>query len=483
MSPANLSVQQITAKINKKELSWTELGATLSRRIAQAQKKLNLFISFEPQLITEQIKKNEQNVQADRPPLWGVPVAVADNIATVDQKTTCASRLLATYQSPFEAHVVSLLKENGALLTGKTNLEEFGLGCAGNSSFFKPVKNPWDTKYGAGSGAAAAVAGGLATLALASDVCGELRQAASYCGVMGLKPTYGKISRKGLIDTASSLEQTGILTRRVSDLAWALQVLARPENNNPASLPAKVPPYTDMLKNIPAGTRVAVPACWDKAPHLGEGTKNNFREQLDKLAQAGLDINYVTLPHFQYASLVATIIGAVEAFSNLSNLDGVRFGYRKEGKHLQEMYIETRSAGFSSKLKKFLTFGGLLSTKKYYNSHFRQGQKIRSIIKQELSDCLQENGLLLTPATPFRAISDDSPLAGKGLPDPAAYYTAAANLTGFPSLNFPVNTNGLPYGLQFMTKGENEGLLLQTAFLLEEKPIKWPKFALELQGV
>ena len=482
MDPANLSVQQITAKINKKELLLTELGAILACRSKYAQKKLNLFISFDPQLFTEQIKKNEQSTQVNRPPLWGVPVAIADNITTVDQKTTCASRLLAAYQPPFEAQAVSLLQENGALLIGKTNLEEFGLGCAGNSSYFKPVKNPWDIKRTAGSGAAAAVASGLATFALASDVRGEIRQAASYCGVIALKPTYGKIPREGLIDSASSLEQTGILARRVSDLAWALQVLAVPGNNNPPAV--KRPLYPEILGNIPAKTRIAVPADWDQAPLLEEGIKNNFREQLNKLARVGLEINYVTLPHFQYASLVATIIGAVEAFSNLSNLDGVRFGYRKEGKHLQEMYIKTRSAGFSSKLKKFLTLGGLLSTKKYYNSHFLQGQKMRSIIKKELLDCLQENELLLTPTTPCNAILlDSSPPAGEELPDPAAYYTAAANLAGFPSLNFPVSTNGLPYGLQFMAKKEDEGVLLQIAFLLEKEPIKWPIFALELQEV
>jgi aspartyl-tRNA(Asn)/glutamyl-tRNA(Gln) amidotransferase subunit A len=484
MNLTNLSVQQIAAKINEKEFSPAELGAALSRRGTHAQKELTLFISFDPQSIAREIKRIEQNVQVKNNRLLGVPVALADNISTGDQKTTCASRLLASYQPPFEARVVSLLKESGALLTGKTNLEEFGLGCSGESSFLNQVKNPWDKKYTAGSGAAAAVASGLTTLALASDARGELRQAASYCGIMALKPTYGRISRKGLIDCASSLEQLGILARRASDLALTLQVLAGPEADNPTTLPTEAPPYADLLEKISEKPRIAVPACWDEAPYLEDEVKKNFQEQLAKLGKLGLEINFVTLPHFQYAYLVATIICAVEAFSNLSNLDGVRFGYRKEGKHLQEMYIKTRSQGFSSKLKKFLTFGGLLSTAKYYHNYFLQGQKMRSIIKKELEDCLQENELLLTPTTPFKAIPAGSPLSGKELPDPASYYTAAANLTGFPSLSFPINTGGLPYGLQFMAKRENEVILLQVASLLEkEDSIKWPKFALELQEV
>lgn len=485
----NLTVEQIAASVKEKKLLPAELGDTLSRRGTQAQRELDLFISFDPRFIAREIKRVEQHLveqhlQDKNSNLLGVPVALADNIATNDQKTTCASRLLASYQPPFEARVVSRLKDNGAFLAGKTNLEEFNLGCSGDSSFFNTTKNPWDVEYSAGSGAAAAVASGLTTLALASDTRGELRQAASYCGVMALKPAYGRISRKGLIDSASSLEQIGILARQAMDLTVTLQVLATPESDNPATLQTEAPPYADLLENVKENPKIAVPTCWNEAPYLQDEVKKDFQEQLVTFDKLGLKINFVTLPHFKYASLVAAMICAVEAFSNLSNMDGVRFGHREKEDHLQAMYIKTRSQGFSSKLKKFITFGGLISTPKYYNTHFLQGQKMRTMIIRELENCLQENDLLLTPTTPFKAIHSGSPASGKEYPDPASYYTAAANLTGFPSLSFPLNKGRLPGSLQFIAKRENEVVLLQMASLLErEYSFRWPKFALALQEV
>lgn len=482
---ANLMAEQIAAAMKGKKISPAELGDTLFRRSTRAQKELNLFISFDQKHIAGEIKRIEQHLPDKNCSLLGVPLALADNIATDDQKTTCASRFMAAYQPPFTARVVSQLKENGALLIGKTNLEEFNLGCSGGSSFFNSVKNPWDLECSAGSGAAAAVASGLATLALASDTRGELRQAASYCGVLALKPTYGRISRKGLIDIASSLEQIGILGRCTSDLAIALQVLAVPEPDNPSTLQIEAPPYASLLEKPEENFKIAVPTCWNEAPHLQDEVKNDFQEQLENLDKLGLEVNFVTLPHFKDASLVATMICAVEAFSNLSNMDGVRFGHRETGKHLQEMYIETRSRGFSSKLKKFITFGGLTSTPKYYDTFFRRGQKLRTLISRELESCLAENDLLLTPSTPFKAPSFAAPVSGKEFPDPAGYYTAAANLSGFPALSFPLFYEGrLPGNLQFIAPRKHEAALLQIASLLEKEfSSHRPKFALSLQEV
>lgn len=483
----NLTAEQIATKVKEKKLLPSELGDALSRRSTQAQKELNLFISFDPQYIAGEINRVEQRSPGKNNSLLGVPWALADNIATNDQKTTCASRLMADYQPPFDARAVSQLKECGAFFVGKTNLEEFNLGCSGNSSFFNATRNPRDLGCEAGSGAAAAVAGGLSTLALASDARGELRQAASYCGIIALKPTYGRISRKGLIDSASSLEQIGLLARRASDLAVSLQVLAVPEQDNPTALQTETPSYTDLWETAKENPTIAVPVCWDKTPYLQDEIKQDFQNQLTAFGKLGLKINYVTLPHLKYASLVAAIISAVEAFSNLSNMDGVRFGHREIGDHLQEMYIKTRSKGFSNKLKKFITCGGLLSTPKYYANYFQQGQKLRTVIIQELERCLRENDLLLTPTTPFWAPLPDSPVGGKIFPDPAGYYTAAANLAGFPALSFPLNNdkNGrLPGGLHFTAHREREVILLQMASLLEkENPFRWPKLALALQEV
>ncbi len=506
---ASLTVEQIATAMQEKKLSPTELGNTLARRAAEAQKKLNLFISIDPKYIAGEIKRVEKlmlggDILKDKNnSLLGVPFALADNIVTGDLKTTCASRFMAAYQSPFDARVTLQLKENGAFLAGKTNLEEFGLGCSGGSSYFGTAKNPRDIGCCAGSGAAAAVSAGLVALALASDTRGELRQASSYCGIMGLKPTYGRISRRGLIDSASSLEQIGILARQVSDLAAALQILAAPEPDNPITLQTEAPLYAGLLEKLKEKPKIAiaVPACWNEAPYLQENVKVDFEEQLAILEKLGLTINFVTLPYFKEASLVATIICAVEAFSNLSNMDGVRFGQREEGDHLQAMYIKTRTLGFSSKLKNFITFGGFISTPKYYETFFQQGQKMRTLITKELEGCLQKNDLLLTPTVPFYSPPLDSPLSGKEFPDPAAYYTAAANLGGFPALSFPLTKDSsegspsntgepgslqdtLPGSLQFIAKKEDEVTLLQIASLLEkERPFCWSNYALALQEI
>ena len=471
MDLPNSSIQQLKTKINENTSFLDELGESVSHRSSKVQEKYNAFISFDPQLIADEIDVIKNKVHSSKNlSLLGVPFALGDNISTSEQKTTCASKILSAYQPPFDARVTSILKEKGAIVAGKTNMNEFGVGCSGDSSFFKAVKNPWDTKNTAGNGAAAAVLTGAVKLSLASDAVGELRQAASYCGVMALKPTYGRISRRGLLDYASSLEQIGIISNNTRDLAAAMEALFGYDQEDVSTLDAEVPAYTLMLDNTSSKIQAALPEDWSDAPFLQDDIKILFQEQIGKLQDLGIKIDLITLPHFRYASTAAAIISAVEAFSNLANYDGIRFGYRGEAKHLQEMYTQTRSEGFSSKLKKFLTFGSLISTANYYNDYFLQSQKMRSVITNELDTCLQKYDLILTPTTPFTATSLDHNSTFNGnLPDPACYYTAAANLTGLPALTFPVNGAGLPFGLQFMGKRENEVELLKTALLLEQE--------------
>ncbi|MDO9535752.1 MAG: amidase family protein [Bacillota bacterium] len=471
MELPNSSIQQIKTKINENTSFLDELGESVSQRCSKVQKKLNAFISFDPQFIAEQIEGIKNTVHNSKNlSLLGVPFALADNISTSEQKTTCASKFLATYQPPFDARVTSILKANGAIAAGKTNMNEFGVGCSGDSSYFKAVKNPCDTKHTSGNGAAAAVLTGAVKLSLASDALGELRQAASYCGVIAIKPTYGRISRRGLLDYASSLEQIGIISNSTGELAAVMETLFGYDPEDVSTLDAKVPAYSLMLDKNTNKIHAAVPEDWSDAPYLQDHIKILFQEQINKLEDLGIKIDLISLPHFRYASTAATIISAVEAFSNLANYDGIRFGYRGEAKHLQEMYTQTRSEGFSSKLKKFLTFGSLISTANYYHDYFLQSQKMRSLITIELDTCLQKYDLLLTPTTPFTApkLDHPSPMNGE-LADPAGFYTAAANLAGLPALTFPVNGSGLPFGLHFMAKRENEIELLKTALLLEKE--------------
>jgi aspartyl-tRNA(Asn)/glutamyl-tRNA(Gln) amidotransferase subunit A len=489
MNYLNCSIEQLATQIKEiqdKSTPPQEVSRAIIGRCTGVQKEFNVFISLEEDAISREIER----LFGDRLPengqlkLAGAIGALGDNIATSRYLTTCASRMLHSYRPPFDAGVVARLEESGAVVAGKTNMDEFGVGCSGENSYFNSIKNPWNKKHTAGSGAAAAVLAGSAHFALASDARGELRQAASYCGVMALKPTYGRISRKGLLDYASSLETIGIAARHIADLAAVLGAVAGQDPDDVTTLPSAAPDYLSLLGENGGIRQAAVPSNWQEAPYLEEELKDLFLDQLKKLEGVGVKIHFVDLPHLQYASLAAAIISAVEAFSNLSNYDGVRFGYRGEGKHLQEMYAQTRSEGFSSRLKKFLTFGALVSTAKYYQDYFLRAQKLRTVIAGELEECLQEFGLLLTPTTPFQApelgaAGGGSARSREELLDPADYYTAAANLAGLPALTFPLHTAGLPYGLQLLGKKEDELTLLKAGLLLEkENPLAWPALVL-----
>ncbi len=430
----------------------------------EKQKNLNAFISLASATISE------------TEPAGVVTFALADNICTTELKTTCASPMLKDYQPPFGSSAALKLKEKGALLVGKTNMDEFGVGTWGKSSYYGAVKNPWNEKHTAGSGAAAAVASGAVTVALATDRWGELRQSAAYCAVMGLKPTYGRVSRSGLIDCAPSLEQLGIIAGNTVDLATALEAISGNDPQDPTSYKGDVPSYTDLLQETTGTIKVAVPGGWADDPYITKEVKEAFSHGLSRLNKTYFQVETVALPHLRHSLITAVIIGAVEAFSNMSNYDGIRFGLRAKGSHLQEMYRLTRTEGFSSEVKQFLTFGALISSGKYYKDYFVKAQKMRTIIKREIDECLQQYDLIITPTTPFKA----PPLGGgvKGsneslLPDSAASYTAAANLAGLPAMTMPLPSRGtdtLPTAaFHFTAKAWDETLLLQAAQLLEKE--------------
>jgi len=473
----NLPLHELAAWVNSNPDLLDEMPKDFSTQCSKSQ-NLQIFISFNPHnLFQDVVGVKETLRQGKELPLAGATVALADNICTMDSVTTCASGMLSTYKHPFQARLVEKLQAKGAFMVGKTNMEEFGLGASGGSSHFGETKNPWDPSRSAGHGAAAATAT-LVTLALASDACGEARQSATYCGVVSLKPSYGRISRKGVIDYAPSLAQPGIMARSVRDLALALEHTAGDDPADPTTLQIPVPAYTSLLNQDKKQTfRVAVLENWDEAPGLEEKVRDAFEGQLASLKNAGLEIESVPLKSFQEAYLAAAVISAVEAFSSLANFDGVRFGLRGEGKSLQEMYISTRTEGFSSKIKEFLTFGALVSNEEYYQDYYLKSQKMRARLKQELRTCLEQYDLLLTPAVPFAAPLLAESRGSWPLPDPACYFTAAANLSGLPALTFPAYAApGLPAGLQLMGRFGDETTLLQAALRIEkENPLQLPE--------
>ncbi len=464
--------QKLAGQVREDPALLDEIFAMLSHFHNEVE-DLNIFILFDPENIQKEMTFLKEKIAKGKSlSLAGVPVSLEDNICTENIATTCGSKMLSTYKPPFNSWASEKLQEAGAILAGKTNLEEFGVGCRGNSSFYGAAKNPWDQQRIAGKGAAAAVSTLMLPLSIATDTIGELRQAASYCGVIGFRPTYGRVSRRGVIEYASSMAQLGIISRKTSDLAAALEIISGPDPQDPTSMKGEVPSYRASLQNEEKVFKIAVPDNWDQAPGMEKDVKECFLEQLHNLTAGRVQVEYIPLRYFHKAYLAAAVISAAEAFSNLANYDGVRFGYRGEGKSLQDMYIKSRSEGFSSKLKQFLTFGALVSSGKHYEDYFLKSQRMRTRIKNELADCLERYDLLLTPTTPFTAPLAKPDTEPDQLADPALFYTAAASLAGLPALTFPLYTSvKRPAGLQFMGKAGDEASLLQISALLEERGI------------
>ena len=468
MDIQHLSIEHLREKLAEDSFSLEDLSSAVEQRCNNIQKHFNAFTSLNSYLSSDIKALKGFTAENSSLPLAGVPYILEDTICTTQMKSTCSSKFLSSFVPPFDAHVHSILREKGAVLTGKGNTEEFALGSSGDSSYFSSPLNPWNKENIAGSGAAAAVSAGGAVIGLGVDTNGELRQSAAFNGVFALKPSYGKISRRGVIGYSPSLEQVGIYARSTPDLATALEHITVLDEKDPTCIKSEIPSYTSLLREILPTLTVAVPEDWETS-FVHKATAENFKRFIEQLRNFEIEVKYVPLNYYKYSSTAASVISAVEAFSTLSNLDGVRFGLREEGKHLQDMYLQTRSNGFSSKLKKFLGFGALASREDYYNPCFRQSQKLRSLIKQEIEDCLNTYDLLLTPTTPFAspALNESKSFS---LPEATAYYTSSANLTGYPALQMPLTAPGtLPLGVQFLGQENEEVLLLKLSFLLEKE--------------
>lgn len=393
-------------------------------------------------------KRPKENLNASS--LENIPYAAANNICTKNFKTSCGSKMLSSYQPPFDAHVISLLQNKGAVITRKTDIEEFGIG------FFSS----------AGKETAAAVADENVSFAIGSDSRGELRTAAAYCGITAIKPSYGRLSRWGLIDHAPSMESIGIAGSKTNIIAQVLEAVSGEDPKDPTSLKKDVPPYSQLL-NEKKEFSIAVPRNWSDIQYIEEDIQKNFLDYLDKLKSWQQNITFIDIPTLNDAYTAAAVITAVEAFSNLANYDGVRFGFRERGEHLQDMYVQTRTKGFSSKTKKFLTFGALISNEYYYEKYFLNAQKARRLINKELQECFQKYDLLLTPTMPIKTSMLESD--NNKIFDPMFSYTAPANLAGLPALTFPVSINSSSFGgLNFTANYDCEETLLQISAYLEE---------------
>jgi aspartyl-tRNA(Asn)/glutamyl-tRNA(Gln) amidotransferase subunit A len=401
-------------------------------------------------------------------PLAGVPFAIKDNICVRGMQASCGSRILGPYHPPYNASAIERLIAAGSVIIGKTNCDEFAMGSSNENSAFGPVKNPWDLSRvpgGSSGGSAAAVAAGIVPAALGSDTGGSVRQPAALCGVIGLKPTYGRVSRYGLVAFGSSLDQIGVLARQVSDAAVVLQVIAGRDPHDATTADVPVPDYSAELNEDVKGLRIGVSRAL-----LGEGLNAEVRAAIEKSIEVyrdlGAEIVDVDLPHAKYAIAVYYIIATAEASSNLARYDGVRYGFRAEdAPALRNMYRRTRDEGFGPEVKRRIMLGTYVLSAGYYDAYYLKAQKVRTLLRQDFATAFDMCDAVLTPTTPTPAF-----LFGEKVDDPLAMYlndiyTVTANLAGVPGISVPcgLSSDGLPIGLQLLGPYWSEARLLRLA--------------------
>ena len=413
--------------------------------------------------------------------LNGVAIAIKDNICTKDLQTTCGSKILHNYKAQYNATAIDRLNAAGAIVVGKTNMDEFAMGSSNETSAFGPVKNPWDTERvpgGSSGGSAVAVASGVVRVSLGSETGGSVRQPASLCGIVGLKPTYGRISRYGLVAFASSLDNIGIFGQTAKDAAGVLGVIAGRDERDATSADVPVPDYLGEIGNDVNGKIIGVPRAL-----FGEGLDDNVRDSVEQSIEnfksLGAEIVDVELPHAKYGIAVYYIIATAEASSNLARYDGVRYGFRAEGaKALRDMYMKTREQGFGEEVKRRIMLGTYVLSSGYYDAYYSKAQKVRALVKQDYEKAFTKCDAIITPTSPTVAFK-----LGEKSSDPLAMYlndvyTVSANLSGVPAISVPcgLSGEGMPIGVQLIGNFWTEGKLLnlasryETEFPLTAKP-------------
>jgi aspartyl-tRNA(Asn)/glutamyl-tRNA(Gln) amidotransferase subunit A len=471
MNLTSLSVTKLCTLIKKNEIKAEEIVLAYIERIKGREKDISAFITVLEERALCLAKKIDKKTERGR--LAGIPVAVKDNILTKGIRTTCASKILDNYIPPYSATVVKKLEKEDAVIIGKTNLDEFAMGSSTENSAFFPTRNPWDLRRvpgGSSGGSAAAVAAGEAAASLGSDTGGSIRQPGAFCGVVGLKPTYGHVSRYGLVAFASSLDQIGPLTRTVEDNALLTQIIAGPDPQDSTISSQPVPDYQKELgKKLPS-----VKAAYLKEKAL-EGidneVKDSYYQTLKALQETGVELWEMDFPSWEYALACYYIIAPSEASSNLARYDGVRYRFRHPRySNLKEMYLNTRSEGFGQEVKRRILLGTFALSSGYYDAYYMKAAQARKLICQEFEKAFAKVNFVLTPTTPEPAF-----LIGEK-EDPIAMYlsdifTVTASLAGIPALTLPIglSKDNLPIGIQIMTNFFQESRIFKLAFLLEKK--------------
>lgn len=468
-----LTIHELHEKLQNGSLSAVELTKAYLAHKDAVEPKVQAFLSDNRQYALEAAKAVDDKIAAGEKinDLAGIPGAIKDNICIKGQKATCASKMLENFVSPYNATIIDQLQAADYVSLGKTNMDEFAMGSSTENSAFQLTHNPWDLDAvpgGSSGGSAAAVAAGEAVWAIGSDTGGSVRQPAAYCGVVGLKPTYGLISRYGLIAFASSLDQIGTFTNDVEDCAIVLNAIAGHDKKDSTSIPQEKKDYKQALVSDVKGMKIGVPQ-----EFFGEGLDDTCRkaldEALDTYKKLGAEIVPVSMPHMKYGIAAYYIIAPAEASSNLARYDGVGFGLRVEGKDIIDMYIKTRTQGFGAEVKRRILLGTYVLSSGYYDAYYMRALKVRTLIKQDYDEALKKCDVLLTPTAPDVAFK-----IGQHDNDPLSMYlgdvcTVTLNLAGLPGLSIPCGyKNGLPIGMQLIGKALDEETLLRVAYTFEQ---------------
>ncbi len=476
-----LTAHELLKKMKKKEISSEEIVMSIYNRISQVEDKLHSFVTLTEEEALLQARNIDKNMRKSefQGLLAGIPIAIKDNMCIKNVRTTCSSRILENFISPYEATVIKRLRNEGAVFIGKTNMDEFAMGSSTENSYFGITHNPWNLDYipgGSSGGSATAVASDETILAIGSDTGGSIRQPAACCGVVGLKPTYGRVSRYGLVAFASSLDQIGPFGKDVEDVALLLNVISGYDENDSTSVNLDVPDFTKSLIENVKGVKIGIPKEYFVAGLDGE-VERAVKEAIELLKSLGAKILEISLPHTEYGVAVYYLIAPSEASANLARYDGVRYGYRApETEDLLDEYEKTRGEGFGAEVKRRIMLGTYALSSGYYDAYYLKAQKVRTLIKKDFDEAFQKVDAIVTPTAPTTAFK-----VGEKVDDPLQMYlsdifTISANLAGIPGISLPCgfSKKGLPIGLQLLANPFAEEVLLRIAYTYE-KNTEWHK--------
>ena len=468
-----LTAHELHDKLVKKEISSVELTENVYSRIDEVEDKVQAYVTLDKENALAQAAKVDAKIAAGEgiAPLAGIPGAIKDNICTKGLLTTCSSKMLANVVHIYDAHVISKLRADDAIFTGKTNMDEFAMGSTTESSYFHKTYNPWNLERvpgGSSGGSAAAIAAGEAIWSLGSDTGGSIRQPASFNGCVGIKPTYGRVSRYGCVAFASSLDQIGPITRDVTDAATVLNCICGKDEHDSTSLPVDVPDFTKALRADVKGLRIGLPK-----EYYGEGVDAKVKAEIEKAVkkyeELGAEIVDVSLPHTEYAVITYYIIAPAEASANLARYDGVRYGFRAaNATSAPEMTRLSRTEGFGPEVRRRIMLGTYVLSSGYYDAYYKKAMQVRTLIRRDFNEAFEKCDVLLTPTSPVVAYPVD------GKMDPLSIYmldvtTIPVNMAGLPGISIPCGfADGMPVGMQLIGKVLDEETVLRAAYTFEQ---------------